>query len=133
MGTKRPHPSEVHPSRRPQVPAEASNKKRKVNPHPGRKLEPKAHPINPLKSRIRSLQRLLEHNENLPADVRISHERELASCKWELQEAERERRKKEMIGRYHMVRFFGMQALWYVGGGGSADQWLQIGRRRPGD
>lgn len=105
MGTKRPA-SEIHPSRRPQVP---SAKKRKTNPHPHRKLEPSNHAINPLKARIRSIKRLLEHKENLPADVRLNHERELASCTWQLEEAERERKKSEMIGRYHMVRFFDRQ------------------------
>ncbi|GAB7355856.1 hypothetical protein MBLNU459_g6516t1 [Dothideomycetes sp. NU459] len=106
MGTKRPHSEDVHPSRREQVP---EMKKRKMNPHPNRKLDKKAHPVNPLKSRIRSLERLLKHRENLPADVRLNHERELASCKWELEEAEKGRRKQEFIGKYHMVRFFDRQ------------------------
>lgn len=103
MATKRSH-SDIHPSRREQVPGQA--KKRKVNPHPNRKLEPKAHPVNPIKARIRSLNRLLQHKENLPADVRLNHERELASCKWELAQAEQQQKKKDMIGKYHMVRFF---------------------------
>lgn len=106
MATKRPHSDDVHPSRREQVPV---IKKRKMNPHPSRKLDKKAHPVNPLKSRIRSLERLLKHRENLPADVRLNHERELASCKWELEEAEKGRRKQEFIGKYHMVRFFDRQ------------------------
>lgn len=106
MGTKRTH-DEVHPSRRPQVPE--GSKKRKINPHPHRKLEPSNHAINPLKSRIRSLQRLLKHKENLPADVRLNHERELASCRYELDEAEAEKKKSDMIGKYHMVRFFDRQ------------------------
>lgn len=108
MGTKRPHSdNDVHPSRRPQVPA--PSKKRKVNPHPHRKLEQSNHAINPLKSRIRSLERLLKHKENLPADVRLNHERELNSCRYELEEAEREKKKSELIGKYHMVRFFDRQ------------------------
>ncbi|KAL1302053.1 hypothetical protein AAFC00_002498 [Neodothiora populina] len=108
-GTKRTH-NDIHPSRKPQVPEGSSSKKRKTNPHPSRRLEPSNHAINPLKSRIRSLQRLLSHkDEKLPADVRLNHERELASCRYELEEAETEKRKSEMIGRYHMVRFFDRQ------------------------
>lgn len=107
MGTKRPHDSEIHPSRRTQVPL--SSKKRKVNPHPHRKLEPSNHAINPLKSRIRDLKRLLAHKENLPMDVRLNHERELVDCDRDLEAAEREKRKGEMIGKYHMVRFFDRQ------------------------
>ena len=103
MASKRPH-SDIHPSRQAQVPGQA--KKRKINPHPKRNLVPKAHPVNPLKARIRSLNRLLQHKENLPADVRLNHERELASCTWELAQAETEQRKKDLIGKYHMVRFF---------------------------
>lgn len=106
MGTKRPHSDDVHPSRREQVPIV---KKRKMNPHPNRKLEKKVHPVNTIKARIRSLERLLKHRENLPADVRLNHERELASCKWELEAAENGRRKQEFIGKYHMVRFFDRQ------------------------
>jgi hypothetical protein len=103
MAAKRPH-SEVHLSRREQVPGQ--DKKRKINPHPKRKLEPKANPVNPIKSRIRSLNRLLKHKENLPADVRLNHERELKSCEWDLAKAESQQRKKDLIGKYHMVRFF---------------------------
>jgi hypothetical protein len=103
MATKRPH-SEVHPSRRELVPGQ--EKKRKVNPNPHRKLERKANPVNPIKSRIRSLNRLLQHKENLPADVRLNHERELKSCEYDLAIAENQQRKKDLIGKYHMVRFF---------------------------
>ena len=45
----------------------------------------------------------------MPADVRLNHERELASCRWELEEAEGNKRKKDLIGKYHMVRFFDKQ------------------------
>ncbi|KAK4955399.1 rRNA-processing protein efg1 [Elasticomyces elasticus] len=114
MSAKRKTPSStaIHPSRREQVPEDVgapTHKKRKTNPHPGRNLQPKTRPINPIKSRIRSLQRMLEHNDGLPADIRIGHERELQSCKWELEEAKKEERRKETIGKYHMVRFFDRQ------------------------
>ena len=118
MATKRPHSATaIHPSRAGQVPADPSNrvaKKRKQNPHPGRSLQPKSHPINPLKSRIRSLQRLLDHDEGvekggMDAGVRIGRERELKSLEWDLAEAQKEEARRKMVGRWHMVRFFDRQ------------------------
>ena len=132
MATKRPHPS-THPSRREQVPQDKSNKRRKTNPNPTRTLQPSNHAINPLKSRIRSLTRLLSHDDDdddednnddndnvrgrknpaarkpMPANIRIERERELASLRSQLADAERERRRKETISRFHMVRFFDRQ------------------------
>lgn len=106
MATKRPAP-DVHPSRQQQVPEESSRKRRKTNPTPH--SQPKLHPVNPIKSRIRSVQRLLNHNEDLPADVRIGHERELQSLQWDLEQAIKVQRRTEMIGRYHKIRFFDRQ------------------------
>lgn len=63
--------------------------------------------INPIKKRIRDLNRLLEHKDTLPADVRLNYERELASCKYDVEHAERARNRSRMIQKYHMVRFFG--------------------------
>jgi len=63
--------------------------------------------INPLKSKIRDLTRVLEHADHLPPGVRIEKERALAGYRMDLENAEEEKRTKEMIGRYHMVRFFG--------------------------
>lgn len=113
MSTKRPHDSTIHPSRRTQVPL--PNKRRKTNPHPGRNLQPKNRPLNPIKSRIRSLQRQLAHaddndgKQTVGADIRLNRERELASLRWDLQEAENAERRKVMIGKWHMVRFFDKQ------------------------
>ena len=45
----------------------------------------------------------------MPADVRIAHERELASLRSQLSSAEKARRKSEMISKFHMVRFFDKQ------------------------
>lgn len=63
---------------------------------------------NAIKKRKRDLRRLLEHAEKLPANIRISHERELASCDTELETAKEMARRSQMIKKYHMVRFFGM-------------------------
>lgn len=112
----------THPSRRQQVPPDHPHKKRKTaptdehgkRPFHHRRLEKKTRPLNPLKSRIRALERTLRRHADaetpaatLPADVRLAHERELASCRFELREAEEHERKKKMIGKWHMVRFFG--------------------------
>jgi hypothetical protein len=63
--------------------------------------------VNGLKKRRRDLKRLLEHAEKLPAGLRIEHERELASCKIQIEAAEEDARRSQMIKKYHMVRFFG--------------------------
>lgn len=69
--------------------------------------------INPLKKRIRDLRRVLERKDDLPADVRIGHERELASCQHEVAASQRKIERSRMIKKYHMVRFFGkLQRDW---------------------
>ncbi|EME87920.1 uncharacterized protein MYCFIDRAFT_205844 [Pseudocercospora fijiensis CIRAD86] len=67
----------------------------------------KAHPVNELKSQIRSLKRLLERD--LPANVRVEKERALQTVTKELQDAERAKKKSGMIGKWHKVRFFDRQ------------------------
>ena len=53
------------------------------------------------------MKRTLDRSENLPADVRVEKERALAGYKLDLEKAEYEKRKQQMIKKYHMVRFFG--------------------------
>ena len=65
--------------------------------------------VNPIKSKIRDLRRLLDHNDDLPADVRLEKERALAGYKHDLEAALHEKEKQKMISRYHMVRFFERQ------------------------
>lgn len=64
--------------------------------------------LNPLKSRLRSLTRSLTstYAEKLPANVRVTQERELAALRSEIQRLEGQKLRKKMIERYHMVRFF---------------------------
>lgn len=65
------------------------------------------HPsVNLLKSKIRDLTRALQHSD-LPADIRVEKERALAGYEQDLENALKEKRKRELIGKYHMVRFFG--------------------------
>lgn len=104
MATKRPAPH-VHSSRRDQVPGEPSHKRRKAN-NPYEKSYKKAHPVNHLKSQIRSIKRLLERDDKLPATVRVEKERELQTAQRELEASQRAKEKSDMIGRYHKVRFF---------------------------
>lgn len=65
--------------------------------------------VNPIKSKIRDLTRLLDHNDDLPADVRLEKERALAAYKHDLEAALHEKEKQKMISKYHMVRFFERQ------------------------
>ena len=63
------------------------------------------HSINPIKSQIYHLNRQLR--QGLPADIRVEKERALAGYERDLEIAIEERKKQEMISKYHMVRFFG--------------------------
>lgn len=81
--------------------------KRPHKPSNGAPRTSHKHSINLLKSQIRTLTRSLDHNEDLPAGVRIEKERALAGYRQDLEDAELEKRKQSIISRYHMVRFFG--------------------------
>ena len=63
--------------------------------------------VNRLKSKIRDLTRLLRRPEKLPADVQVVQERALAGYRQDLERIESAKRRKQMISKYHMVRFFG--------------------------
>ena len=109
MGVKRSYNDDVHPSRQQNVySSEAQPVKR---PRPNSYLQVPQHSkpasVNLLKGKIRDLSRLLGRSQRLPADVRIEKERALAGYKADLEKAGEEKRKKDIIGKYHMVRFFG--------------------------
>jgi len=90
--------------------ADESNIRRNRSDPTQRKFKykpPSDRSVNPLKKRQRDLTRLLGHSDSLPADVRIGYERELASCRHDLQIAQDKLRRNQMIKKYHMVRFFG--------------------------
>lgn len=59
------------------------------------------------KKRIRAIERSLRRNQDMPANVRIELERELASQKQILEEKQYRRKRSAMISKYHHVRFFG--------------------------
>ena len=81
-------------------------KKKKPNPFDSGVARPKKYSIAPLKNRIRDLKRQLARMENLPADIRVSKERELAAAERELDLEKKEKLRQELVGKYHMVRFF---------------------------
>jgi len=99
------------------------SKRLRPNQKPGSKHPPKSgeeeeaqKSINALKGRIRDLTRTLRRVDNdskhrMPQGIRIERERELESCKHELEEREIAKRETKfrngIIGKYHMVRFFG--------------------------
>ncbi|KAK5173781.1 uncharacterized protein LTR77_002462 [Saxophila tyrrhenica] len=107
MATKRPAP-QVHSSRQAQVPGEPKRKRQKPD-NAGPKSFKKAHPVNELKSQIRSLKRLLERDEKLPGTVRMEKERQLQTAERELVDTQRAKQKSDMISRYHKIRFFDRQ------------------------
>jgi hypothetical protein len=107
MATKR-SALHVHPSRQDQVPDEPRRKRQKPD-NAGPKSFKKAHPVNEIKSQIRSLKRLLERNDGMPATVRVEKERALQTAQHELQQAEKAKKRSEMIGKYHKIRFFDRQ------------------------
>lgn len=117
MGAKRPDASEggVGDARTSARHAQSRHAKRirsnSSNPHLAQSA---AAAVNPIKAKIRDVTRLLERSNNLPAGVRIEKERALAGYKQDLEQAEAEKRKQQLISKYHMVRFFG-PSLHYEG------------------
>jgi hypothetical protein len=63
---------------------------------------------NRARKRARNIQRLLQKDESkLPANVQKDMERELAALQQRIHDAEGKKQRSKMIGKYHMVRFFG--------------------------
>ncbi|KYK57794.1 nuclear protein involved in pre-rRNA processing [Drechmeria coniospora] len=60
------------------------------------------------KKRVRNIQRLLQRNQDLPANVRNDLERELAAHVADIGDKTFQRKRSAMISKYHMVRFFGI-------------------------
>lgn len=58
------------------------------------------------KKRVRNIERLLQRNQDLPADVRNELGRELAAHKADIADKAFQKRRMAMISKYHMVRFF---------------------------
>lgn len=111
MGTKRLHHDDS-------MPPESASRRTTNHPSKRRRSDHFAPPstrslsVNQLKSKIRDLTRALEHSDHLPAGVRIEKERALAGHKQDVEKIHEDKRKNELIKRYHMVRFFGASCLW---------------------
>lgn len=105
MGTKRPHHYDSIPESASQSTPYHPSKRRKPNDFAPRAT--KSASVNQLKSKIRDLTRALEHSDHLPAGVRIEKERALAGYKQDVEKIREDKRKSELIKKYHMVRFFG--------------------------
>jgi hypothetical protein len=100
----RPRPKR-HPNRNPS--SHGSSNTWNQKPSLSDPSPPNRTSVNRLKSKIRDLTRLLRRPDNLPADVQVVQERALAGYRQALEQIEHEKRRKQMIRKYHMVRFFG--------------------------
>lgn len=59
------------------------------------------------KKRVHTIRKQLDHDEDLPADVRIELQRELTVHEMAIAEQAFRKKRAAMIAKYHMVRFFG--------------------------
>ncbi|KAI1384609.1 uncharacterized protein F4822DRAFT_415706 [Hypoxylon trugodes] len=80
-----------------------NKKARKKNPKKG-KVKPSS--INWVKKRARTIERRFKTGQNMPANIQNDLERELAHHQQKIEEIADEKRRKQMIKKYHMVRFF---------------------------
>ncbi|KAI1144504.1 hypothetical protein F5Y05DRAFT_29235 [Hypoxylon sp. FL0543] len=79
---------------------------KKANKNHPKKSKAKPDNINWLKKRVRTIERRFKTGKNMPANVQNDLERELAHHQQKIEEAADEKRRKTMIKKYHMVRFF---------------------------
>lgn len=79
---------------------------------PKKSKKPKANEesVNWMKRRARTIERRFrKEHDDIPADVQVELERELAALRNRVAEEEHRKRRRDMITKYHMVRFFGEQ------------------------
>ncbi|KAI0105410.1 hypothetical protein GGR51DRAFT_519192 [Nemania sp. FL0031] len=93
-GDTRDHTSGYHNSK-------YNNNKRKKGPS-----HEKPTSISWLKKRARTIERRLNHNDSLPANVKHDLEKELDHHRQKLDDLADSRKRQAMIKKYHMVRFF---------------------------
>ncbi|KAI0123317.1 hypothetical protein BJ170DRAFT_105060 [Xylariales sp. AK1849] len=72
----------------------------------GKKVKANPDNMNWVKKRARTLERRFRTGQNLPADTQNNLERELAHHKQKIEEADEDKKRKQMIQKYHMIRFF---------------------------
>ncbi|KAI8957125.1 hypothetical protein F5Y11DRAFT_104923 [Daldinia sp. FL1419] len=83
-----------------------SHAPKKFNNKKPKKSKAKPDNINWLKKRVRTIERRFKMGQNMPANVQNELERELAHHQQKIAEAVDEKKRKTMITKYHMVRFF---------------------------
>ncbi|KAK8088061.1 rRNA-processing protein efg-1 [Apiospora hydei] len=79
--------------------------KRRKNKN-GKVVKVRPNNLNWVKKRARTIERHFRTGQNLPADKKNDLERELAHYKQKIEEANGGKQRKQMIKKYHMVRFF---------------------------
>jgi hypothetical protein len=107
MGNKRPHPEEESSGH---FENEARKRMRtNFRPHKARPQAIDLDSMNAVKKRARAIERLLARDTlKLPANKKNDLERELAAHKQRIEDTRAKKDRSSMIGKYHMVRFFGM-------------------------
>ena len=94
----------VHPDRRPNVPSATSHGIKRKKP-----AKSNLKSASGLRNRIRDLTRQLDRAQALPANLRVDKERELAGYRGDLEKLEEQSHRRKIVGKYHMVRFFGIE------------------------
>lgn len=102
MGTKRPFAATDPP-----VPGEASDSSKRRKKLGQARHKAREGSSSYSKKRARNIERLLQRNQELPANVRNELERELAARKSDINDRLFRKKRSAMIAKYHMVRFFG--------------------------
>lgn len=109
MGSKRPY-SDVEGSAPQQNDASKKRKqpfKSHYKPSESSASKP-GQSLNEIKKRARNIERRFAKGDDLPADVQQRLKRELVQCKRQIDDLQYKKKRTEMIGKYHRVRFFGM-------------------------
>ena len=133
MAGKRSH-SEMEASAPPQSSEwDGPPKKR----HKKKKHKTKPDSLNWIRKRARTIDRKLQRSQdNLPGDVSVKLQRELAAHSERITQADDKKQRQKMIKRYHMVRFFGTSPPPDPAAGGgrslTASPAGQSGKRRYG-
>lgn len=99
-------PAIDHQSKPNSIPKSTPRRDR-ISKRPPKHWKPSKTAVNPTKTKIRDITRRLERPEKLPADIQVEKERALVGYRQDLERIEAAKRRKKIIGRYHMVRFFG--------------------------
>lgn len=107
MGTKRPHSSadDIHPDRAGRFDAGPAQKKYKQARTSQVDSEGS---LAAVKKRARNIERSLQREgaSEMPPTVRAALDRELAALKHRIENQQDKKHRSNMIGKYHMVRFF---------------------------